>query len=357
MPAVNPKLTHEPQIRDMAFIRCPNCDTIHDLDALLFNGASRKVRCATCRTVWEADDPTKETGLAVGIPALNPAELRPLPARAAKPAAGMEDAAEPAPPESSSPESPDAESAEASATISPDELEALFADTPVVAETPVPVAAESPVPQAEIMTEEIPDFDPRSLARAQDEALAAAGSSGSYGNESEAAREARRLKRLHASELHHRRDMRAGARSAAAIVLAGGLATLATLFFFRNEVVRLVPESAALYEALAIAGERRTLDIRDVASTMVREGDRETLEISGTIANTSKSLQRIPILRLSIRNAAGQDLYVWTASADQAELTPGEATSFRRRLANPPAEAHSVMVRFVAKDDIVAAIR
>jgi hypothetical protein len=30
---------------------------------------------------------------------------------------------------------------------------------------------------------------------------------------------------------------------------------------------------------------------------------------------------------------------------------------FRRHLASPPPESHSVLVRFVAKDDIVAAIR
>ncbi|MCA3665646.1 MAG: hypothetical protein INF08_03395, partial [Methylobacterium sp.] len=73
--------------------------------------------------------------------------------------------------------------------------------------------------------------------------------------------------------------------------------------------------------------------------------------------NITRARQPVPVIRLSLLNAEGQQIYVWTGAADHAELAAGEKTQFRRRLASPPKDATQVMVRFVARDDIVASIR
>ncbi|MFN3481475.1 MAG: FxLYD domain-containing protein [Rhabdaerophilum calidifontis] len=354
---MNPLLSLEPQNRDMALIRCPNCDTLHDLDGALFAEGPRRVRCATCRMVWEADDPMRDAGpinplanLAINAgaaryappPAAEPLDTRePLQALETQGAGG--DQAVPA-------------SQEAGGDISPEELEALFAEETAGSSGESVPAASAPAdaPPAETSAlEDLPAFDAESLARDQDAAIASASEDATV-----EARARRREKRLRATDAHHRPiEKPSRFRPIAAMAMAAGLGTFATLVALRHETVRLVPETAPLFEAFGLGITPRGLDIRDVHGRLVAEENRETLEITGTIVNPTRQPMKIPVLRLSIRNQAGQDIYVWTATADQPELAPGETTQFRRRLASPPAESFSVMVRFVAKDDIVAAIR
>lgn len=351
MHAVNPQLTLEPQNRDMALIRCPNCDTLHDLDGALFANGARKVRCANCRTVWSAEDPIQSRDPLAALPRLDSLRGMDEPLSGTRPVA----------PESADAVAPDANTADANtadamtegADISPEELEALFAEEaktgPAAPQDPAP---ETATPESAPSPDEAPPFDPGSLARAQDAELDAKGEGAAAG------RAERRARRLKATSAHHKPPARPSRmRPVAAMVAAAGFGTLATLVALRHETVRMVPETAALFEAFGLGVGARGLDIRDVHSRLMSEEGRETLEVTGSIVNPTKAPIKIPVLRLSIRNATGQDIYVWTATADQPELMPGEATSFRRRLASPPADAHAVMVRFVAKDDIVAAIR
>lgn len=346
---MHPLLTHEPQNREMALIRCPNCDTLHDLDGALFAGGSRRVRCASCREIWEAVDPESSVAPQFVVPERDsrlqdkPAiESAPSPASAPDTDA-LDQSAIDSMDFSGAPAEPEKE-------ISQEELEALFAE-PTSANSPVASEAQS---GGEKGGEPI-EFDPASLARAQDAEMARTEGPGSKLEEE---RKRRRDKRLAATAAHHSGPRKSKGRTSAAVMLmAAGIGTLATFGLMRNETMRLVPETTAVFDAVGLGPNKTQLDIRDVSGKLVAEEARDTLEVVGTITNLSKNVQKIPVLRLSIRNKSGQEIYVWTATADQGELAPGETSQFRRRLASPPAESHSVMVRFVAKDDIVAAIR
>lgn len=342
----------------MALIRCPDCDTLHDLEGSFFASGPRKVRCASCRTVWEASDSESSMGVNIVIPKLDPNRERAAPRKTA------EEATEPKTDDIETPLDQDAIDAidfstsempaEEGAEISAAELEALFAEE--ASPAPSPSASPEPVqtaaPPASLATETI-EFDPASLARMQDAAMGADASSSV-----EEQRKSRRDKRLAVTEAHHRHDVKSkGAGPVAVMLMAAGFGTLAMAGILRNETVRLFPASAPVFEAIGLNVNPLGVDINEVRSRLVREENRETLEVTGTIVNLTKAARKLPVLRLSIRSATGQEIYVWTASADLPELGPGEQTMFRRRLASPPAESHSVLVRFVAKDDIVAAIR
>lgn len=346
----------------MALIRCPDCDTLHDLEGSFFASGPRKVRCASCRTVWEASDSESSMGVNVVIPKLDPNRERPAPRvkagettaettdlKTGKIETPLDQSAIDAI-DFSTPEMP----ADEGADISAAELEALFAEE--ASPAPVPVAAQilatSLATSAAPLDEPI-EFDPASLARMQDAAR-----DGGAADSVEERRRLRRNKRLAVTEAHHRTDgKRKGAGPVAVMLMAAGFGTLAMVGLLRNETVRLFPGSAPVFEAIGLAVNLHGLDINEVKSRLVLEESRETLEVTGTIVNLTQAKQKLPVLRLSIRSAAGQEIYVWTATADQPELGPGEKTMFRRRLASPPPESHSVLVRFVAKDDIVAAIR
>lgn len=353
----------------MALIRCPQCDTLHDVEGSFFANGPRKVRCAECRTVWEARDPATIRSNAV-VPSFDirtntapkpapeaeldldwdlpdPPALKPPPAAKAEP-----QKPEPAKPAAmnqaeidafdfSMPAEPPAEDR----AISAEELEALFADNPKPAPVARKDALDAPIVVPTAMAQ--PETPVDSLQHGSED-----------NNEQEERRANRRRNRLAAAEAHHQNEAKAAGRtSMTGIVLAAGIGSLAMLGILRHETVRLFPQAAPFFAAVGLGVSQHQLDIDNVRSRLTKENGIETLEVTGSIANITKSAQKIPILRLSIRSPAGQEIYVWTATADQGELGPGEKTMFRRRLASPPADSHSVMVRFVAKDDIVAAIR
>jgi len=59
-------------------------------------------------------------------------------------------------------------------------------------------------------------------------------------------------------------------------------------------------------------------------------------------------------LRFVVQDARGTDIYAWNAVVDQTVIRPGEKVTFRSRLASPPPEAHSVVVRFFHRRDLAA---
>ena len=76
--------------------------------------------------------------------------------------------------------------------------------------------------------------------------------------------------------------------------------------------------------------------------------------IEGAIAPVSRKAVEIPRLRFVVQDARGADIYAWNAVVDQAVIHPGEKVSFKSRLASPPADAHSVVVRFFHKRDLAS---
>ncbi len=53
-----------------------------------------------------------------------------------------------------------------------------------------------------------------------------------------------------------------------------------------------------------------------------------------------------PAPDFSARDAAGQEVYTWTAPPGRSILGPGEKMEFRSRFVSPPENAVDVMVRF-----------
>lgn len=365
----------------MALIRCPNCDTLHDLDDAFLATGRRKVRCASCRTVFEAEEPESDTSVIVAMPLPEPKAPRqenasapaPVPQAPALDAfAAAEDEVAAAPDDAA----PDIDG---EANVSQDDLDALFGDAPVSAGMTEPAGEVSASGEdasgwgETAKPEGAPPADPDALEHAQDGAVAAGAASGANAEGEGASGERLAGERLAGERPAGERRARRGggtmkkvpppnARLAktgmvAAMVMAAGIGTVSSLVLLREDAMRLFPSTSRFFDAVGLSTATRGLDIVDVQSQLLYEDGQETLEVSGRVVNNAKRSLKLPVLRLAIRGGAGSELYVWTANADVTELGPGEAVRFSRRLASPPADSQSVMVRFVAKDDIVAAIR
>jgi predicted Zn finger-like uncharacterized protein len=274
-------------------IACPTCATAYEIDDGTVGEAGRKVRCAACGTVWRAFRD-------------RPPELIVRPAPAAEPA-------------------------------------------PVIAEAP-PMAPD----EADIAT--TADFP----AAAGDLEPAEPGHPAADDPSAGAAPEPRRKAKL----VKDRQARKAGASSVfgrllgwPTLAVAGTLGLLGAGYVFREPLVRIAPQSAAVFTAVGLPVNLRGIDIRDVKSRMVEDNGVSVLVIDGNLVNISKARVPVPRLRFAVLGDKGQEIYVWSAQADRGTLQPGESMAFRRRLAAPPTDGRDVSVRFLGVSDITAGLR
>ncbi|MFL6800060.1 MAG: FxLYD domain-containing protein [Xanthobacteraceae bacterium] len=137
------------------------------------------------------------------------------------------------------------------------------------------------------------------------------------------------------------------------LALATLLALNGALIGWRSDVVRVAPQTASLYAALALPVNLRGLVFADVRTSAEMQGGVPVLVVEGSIASASKRPIAVPRLRFSIRNGAGQEVYSWTALARREILAPGETVPFQSRLAAPPSDAQRLVVRFHTRRDLV----
>ncbi len=142
-----------------------------------------------------------------------------------------------------------------------------------------------------------------------------------------------------------------------AATVAGTMLALGAAFHEREAVVRLLPQTAKIYATVGFPVNLRGIEIRNVKSRLVTDGDEPVLVVDGDLVNVSDRKVDVPRLHFALTGPDGRQVYVWSAQADRANLQPGETLNFRRRLAAPPAEAKNVSVRFVTRSDITAGIR
>ena len=71
-------------------------------------------------------------------------------------------------------------------------------------------------------------------------------------------------------------------------------------------------------------------------------------EVENNYAGLISEDNDVPGLALSVRGADGVQRYGWTAPAPKNRLAPGEAITFRARLAAPPEDGVEVVVGFAS---------
>ena len=143
--------------------------------------------------------------------------------------------------------------------------------------------------------------------------------------------------------------------------LHSGMVALALLDIFlvgwRADIVRKLPQTASFYALTGLPVNLRGLAFENITTSSVRDDGMPVLVVEGNVVNDTRKNVRVPEIRFVVRDAAAQEIYSWTASAARASLLPGQAATFRTRLASPPPGAHDVVLRFVSRRDTVAIIR
>jgi predicted Zn finger-like uncharacterized protein len=133
--------------------------------------------------------------------------------------------------------------------------------------------------------------------------------------------------------------------------LAGTFAALALAVAQRDMVVRLAPQTAALYAAIHLPVNLRGLALEGVRGQVIADKDQQILVVEGQIRNVTKADSGIPALTLSLRDDKGAEIYGWTAETPRSVLAPGESAPFRARLVAPPLDGRDVLVRFARNEN------
>jgi predicted Zn finger-like uncharacterized protein len=282
-------------------IVCPSCTTAYRIELSTLGAAGRTVRCARCRATWFASvtDLASAT-LALPAPHEAGADNSSLPARPATD--DLDDASQ---------------------------IEALADDV------------EGASGETSVTLENGPSLVP---SMAQDNGAAPATGPDI---ETVAARRERQPGKT--------KRRRAGRRPGLPTIILVLAAVIAALLNWRAAVVRFVPQTASLFAAVGLPVNLRGLSFDEVKTSIETQEGVSVLVIEGTIGNLTRQPLEVPRLRFAVRNAAGYEVYAWTAQPTQPVLAPGDRAPFRSRLASPPADAQDIIVRFFNRRDVAAA--
>jgi hypothetical protein len=135
------------------------------------------------------------------------------------------------------------------------------------------------------------------------------------------------------------------------------VAVCAALLGWRKDIVRQLPQLASFYASIGLPVNLRGLAFSDVRVASEIHDGVPILVVEGAIVSAASMPVEVPRLRLALRNAAGAEVYAWTAVPAQSILEPGKSFQFRSRLASPPKDGHDVQVRFFTRGDTVAGLR
>jgi predicted Zn finger-like uncharacterized protein len=311
-------------------IVCPTCATSYDVELASLQPNGRQVRCVRCRSVWLAA-PSHADKLLAAAEAIGP---EPQVAQAPAGAFAEDPALQPA----------DEQVVDGGAWAAPDELPGaepadadLAADEPdatVEVEAPsiAPIDLDDGRPPIEVEADHAAEADAEPLEDI--ETYAARQQKGRFGRPS-----------WHwpLSNLQ-----------------SGILALLivdAILVGWRNDVVRILPQTASFYSMLGLSVNLRGLALDSVTTATEQHEGVPILVVEGSVVNNTRKIADVPRLKFVVRNSANEEIYSWTAVPPRATLPPGEAVSFRSRLASPPIDGRDVLVRFVTRHDIIAGTR
>ena len=135
---------------------------------------------------------------------------------------------------------------------------------------------------------------------------------------------AARRRRLQSRRGKHRRS--SGWTAVILVLIACNAAALGG----RGEIVRTLPQTASLFAAIGLPVNLRQLEFEHVKIS--KDAQDGVLIVQGAIVNTAAKATEVPRLRITARNATGQDIYTWTARASRSVLGPGEQVKFTSRL-------------------------
>ena len=122
-------------------------------------------------------------------------------------------------------------------------------------------------------------------------------------------------------------------------IVAGG-------YWFRTEIVRLVPDMAGVYSALGLGVNVIGLEFSDVSTIMTRRGSDGVLSVIAKIRAVEPRRVSVPPVVVTLLDEHGTAVYQWSVMPAASDIAPAEALDFTAELASPPTTATQLKLGF-----------
>ena len=128
-------------------------------------------------------------------------------------------------------------------------------------------------------------------------------------------------------------------------------ATIAA-FFFRNDVVKVWPHSAAAYKLAGLDVNRFGLDFADIERARTFNDTIPVVTVTGRAVNVARTSVETPGVRVDLRDEDGKVVASQYSFITPGELEPGASGQFGVVVEPAPVESFEIVVRFVERSAV-----
>ncbi len=137
-------------------------------------------------------------------------------------------------------------------------------------------------------------------------------------------------------------------------LFTGSLFVVATVaaFFFRNDVVKVWPQSAAAYRLAGLDVNRFGLDFADIERARTFNDTIPIVTVTGRAVNVANSSVETPGVRIDLRDETGKVVATEYSFITPGELEPGASGQFGVVVEPAPVESFEIVVSFVQRSAV-----
>lgn len=130
------------------------------------------------------------------------------------------------------------------------------------------------------------------------------------------------------------------------------IALTAAFFFFRNEVVKAWPQSAAAYRLFGLEVNRFGLEFDGVVHTRTFNDTIPIVTVTGRAVNVAKSTIETPGVRVDLKDEGGEIVATRYSYVTPMELAPGAVGQFGVVVEPTPIESYEIELTFVDRSAV-----
>lgn len=137
-------------------------------------------------------------------------------------------------------------------------------------------------------------------------------------------------------------------------LFVGGLfaAGMFAAFMFRNDVVKVWPQSAAAYQLAGLDVNRFGMDFADIERARTFNDTIPIVTVTGRTLNVARTAVETPGVRVDLRDEAGKVVATRYSFITPGELEPGDSGQFGVVVEPAPVESFEIVVSFVERSAV-----
>ena len=124
-------------------------------------------------------------------------------------------------------------------------------------------------------------------------------------------------------------------------------------YFFRQDIVTAMPNTATAYKALGIDVSLSGLTIENPITRSAYINGESVLVINGAVKNISTQPRDVPLIELSLHSPSDEKLVSWLVDTNTARLEKGERASFTSEYPGAPVDAVQLRYRFADETAVI----